>query len=142
MNLTTLLAGLLGVAAGSIATASPPAADTGVMNFPNVRVAAQAPREPARTVPQADGMMAYKDPVTGKLTGPTPRQAAGLTGPHRGGAATGAMPEPSIIRPPHGGIAIMLDERHDRYARARKDVDGKVTEACEPESKAGAHHEK
>jgi len=143
MNLTKLLAGLLGVAAGSSAIASPPAAN-GVMEFPNVSVVAQAPRETARTVPeparaapQADGMMAYKDPVTGKLTAPTPQQATALTGPPRG-----AMPAPSITLPPHGGIAITLDERHERYARARKDADGKLSETCEPESTVGEHHEK
>lgn len=149
MNLTKLLAGLCGVAAGLGATAAPQAADTGIMDFPNVRVAAQAPPEAARTAPErarasprADGMTAYKDPVTGKLTGPTPQQAAALTGRPASGAATGAMPAPSITRPPHGGIAVLLDERHERYARARKHADGKLSETCEAESTVGEHHEK
>ena len=140
MNLTKHLAGLLGVAAGFGATAAPQAADTGVMEFPNVKLAAQAPPEQPRA-PSHGGMMAYKDPATGKLTGPTAQQAAALTGPPRGVAAD-ARPKPTLTRPPHGGVAVMLEERHQRYALAHKDADGKISETCEPESKVGAHHEK
>jgi len=139
MNLTKLLAGLLGVAASCGATASPPAAN-GVMEFPNVSVVAQpAPaRQRAETPPRA-GMMGYKDPATGKLAGPTAQQAAALTGPPKG---PGAASKPTLTRPPHGGVAVLLEERHQRYAQARKDAAGKVTETCEPDSELGKHHEK
>ena len=142
MNLTKLLAGLLGVAAGCSATASPSAAN-GVMEFPNVSVVAQPTPERARAAPPPRaGMMGYKDPATGKLTGPTARQAAALTAPPPGAATTGAASKPAPTRPPHGGVAVMLEERHERYALARKDAAGKVTETCEPDSKLGEHHEK
>lgn len=143
MNLTKLLAGLLAVAASFSATASPPAAANGVMEFPNVTVAAQtAPApEPARPVPAQPGMMGFKDPVTGKLTGPTARQAAALTAPPAGAAMAGPAAKPTATRPAHGGLAVKLDERHQRYALARKDAGGKVSETCEPHSQPGEHHE-
>lgn len=144
MNLTKLMAGLLGVAAGFSANASPPAAANGVMEFPNVSVVAQpasAP-EPARAAPPQAGMMGFKDPVTGKLTGPTPQQAAALTAPPAGTATAGSTPRPTATRPSHGGLAVKLDGRHQRYALARKDAEGKVTETCEPHGQLGEHHEK
>jgi hypothetical protein len=140
MNLTKLLAGLLGVAAGCSATASPPAAN-GVMEFPNVSVVAQPAPERAGGPPHA-GMMAYKDPATGKLTGPTAQQAAALTAAPKGAATAGTASRPTLTRPPHGGVAMLLDERHERYAQARKDAAGKITETCEPDSKLGDRHEK
>jgi len=143
MNLTKLLAGLLGVAASCSATASPHAVN-GVMEFPNVSVVSQPmpERERAEAPPSRAGMMGYKDPATGKLTGPTAQQAAALTAPPKGAATTGAASKPTLTRPPHGGVAMMLEERHERYALARKDAAGKVTETCEPDSKLGEHHEK
>ena len=138
MNLTKLLAGLLGVAASCGAAASPPAAN-GVMEFPNVSVVAQPAPERARAAPPRDGMMGYKDPATGRLTGPTVQQAAALTATRQG---TGIASKPTLTRPPHGGVAMMLEERHERYAMARKDGAGKVTGTCEPDSKLGEHHEK
>jgi len=141
MNLTKFLAGLLGVAAGCSATASPPAAN-GVMEFPNVNVTAQPVPGRERAAPPQAGMMGYKDPATGKLTGPTPQQAGALTVPPKGSATAGAASRPTLTRPKHGGVAAMLDERHERYALARKDVDGKVTEMCEADGKLGEHHEK
>ena len=137
MNLTKLLAGLLGVGASCSATASPPAAN-GVMEFPNVSVVAQPTPERARAVPPRAGMMGYKDPATGKLTGPTAQQAAALTVTRKG---TGIAARPTPTRPPHGGVAMMLEERHERYAVARKDAAGKVTETCGPDSELGEHHE-
>jgi hypothetical protein len=141
MNLTKLLAGLLGVAAGCSATASPPAAN-GVMEFPNVSVVAQPAPERERAPAPRAGMMGYKDPATGKLTGPTARQAAALAAPPKGAATAGAAPKPALTRPPHGGVALMLEQRHERYALARKDAAGKVTETCEADGKLGEHHEK
>ena len=142
MNLTTHLAGLLGIAASLGASAAPQTADTGIMHFPNVTVAAQSPPEQERAAPPGGGVMAYKDPATGKLTGPTPQQAAALSGPPRSAATAGATPQPSLTRLPNGGVAVMLDERHQRHAVARKDADGKLSETCEPQSHAGERHEK
>ncbi|HEX7985528.1 MAG TPA: hypothetical protein VF616_18575 [Duganella sp.] len=141
MNLTTPLAGLLGVAASLGAFAAPQAADTGVMQFPNVTLAAQAPPEQGRAAPPGGGAMAYKDPATGKLTGPTSQQAAALAGPPRTAATAGA-PKPSLTRLPNGGVSMMLDERHQRHAVAHKDADGKLSETCEPAGQAGEHDEK
>ena len=138
MNLTKLLAGLLGMAASCSASASPSAAN-GVMEFPNVSVVAQPTPDGRAAAPPRAGMMAYKDPATGKLTGPTAQQAAALTVTRKG---TGIAARPTLTRPPHGGVAMMLEERHERYAMARKDGAGKVTGTCEPDSKLGEHHEK
>lgn len=142
MNLTKLLAGLLGVAASFSATASPPAAANGVMEFPNVSVVAQPAPERAQAASPQAGMMGYKDPATGKLTGPTAQQAAALTAPPLGAATAGSTVKPALTRPSHGGVAVMLDERHQRYALARKDAEGKVTETCEPGGEPGEQHEK
>jgi len=141
MNLTKLLAGLLGVAASCSATASPPAAN-GVMEFPNVSVVAQQAPAPDRAAPPGAGMTAFKDPATGKLTAPTAQQAAALATPPKSAASPGAAARPTLTRPPHGGVATMLDQRHERYARARKDSAGKVTEMCDADGTLGEHHEK
>ena len=136
MKLMKSLAGLLAAAAGCSAVAvpllsegvddtamPPPYADgQGIMQFPHVQVANQ-PASPASAAPQAaspaGGFMAYKDPVTGKLTAPTPDQAALLTSAARVQAPLARQATPGITRSPHGGISIMLDERHARLARER-----------------------
>lgn len=145
MNLTKHLAGLLGAAASLGAAAAPPAAN-GVMEFPHVRVAAQAPPASTDKAPADQaargGLLAFKDPATGKLIGPSPQQATALTGPLRGAATAGRSPKPTLTRPPHGGVAVMLDESHQRYAIARKDADGQLTEACAPDARLGERHEK
>ncbi|SEN87612.1 hypothetical protein SAMN05428959_103551 [Duganella sp. CF517] len=142
MNLTKLLAGLLGAAASCSATASPPAAN-GVMEFPNVTVVAQPAPESGRAAPPPRaGMTAYKDPTTGKLTAPTAGQATALIVPPKAAAAAAAASRPALTRPPHGGVAVKLDERHERYAVARKDAAGMVAATCEPDSKLGEHDEK
>ena len=83
--------------------------------------------------------MAYRDPVTGKLGNPTAEQAAALAATSRVAApiAKPRAAKPQIIRPPHGGLGLMLDDSHDRYAMARKAADGAVTETCEPHQQAG-----
>lgn len=107
------------------------AAPDGVMTFPHVNVVrAQTPSLPA----PPSGFMAYKDPLTGRLGNPTAEQAAALTGSARQVAPI-AKPRTAlrqIVRPPHGGLSVMLDESFDRYAIARKDADGVVTTSCEP----------
>jgi hypothetical protein len=147
MNLTKQIAGLLGVAAGFGAMAAPPAPANGIMEFPNVGV--DLPRtaaEQARAAPLQSGMTAYKDPATGKLTAPTPEQAAALAARTRRAAAPGAPA--TVKRSPHGGVSLTLDDRHERYATARKDANGAVAvaETCALdhtiEGTPGEHHEK
>lgn len=142
MNLTKQMAGLLGVAAGFSAMAAPPAPVDGVMQFPNVRVdVARTPGEQARAAPGQAGMTAYKDPATGKLTAPTPEQAAALAARTRRLATSG---QPAVVRrSPHGGVSLTLNERHERYATASKDAQGVVTDACAlHKNTPGEHHEK
>lgn len=146
MNLTKQMAGLLGVAAGFSAMAAPQAPADGVMRFPNVSVdVARTPAEQARAAPRQPGMTAYKDPATGKLTAPTPEQAAALTARARRSAPGGAPA--TVKRSPHGGVSLTLDERHERYATACKDAHGAVAVAdtCAPsnlDTTPGEHHEK
>jgi hypothetical protein len=122
---------------GAAAQAAP-LGDNGVMRFPHVAVTAQeAPLRPQPSVPPG-GFMAYKDPVTGKLGNPTAEQAAALGATMRGAApiARQRAAQPQIIRPPHGGLGVMLDDSHARYAVARKAADGTVSETCEPHEHA------
>jgi hypothetical protein len=146
MNLTKQMAGLLGVAASLGAVAAPPVSADGVMAFPNVHVdVPRTPVEQARAAPRQDGMMAYKDPATGKLTAPTPEQAAALTArtPRAPRAASAGAPATDTVKgAPHGGVSLMLSDRHERYATVRKNADGTLTEACAPEGQLGEHNEK
>jgi hypothetical protein len=121
--------------AGAAAQAGQPAAD-GVMTFPHVNVVAQEARQPAAPVTPPAGFMAYRDPVTGRLGNPSAEQSAALTAAARQStAASIARPRamaPRIMRPPHGGISVMLDDSQARYAMARKAADGRVSATCEP----------
>ncbi|MHA4871363.1 post-PEP-CTERM-1 domain-containing protein [Duganella sp. PWIR1] len=126
------------LAAGALATgalaaqAGTPDTASGVMSFPHVQVQVQPV---APSAPGQDGFMAYKDPVTGKLTGPDPQQAALLTAAARTQMPI-MRPLPPKPQPSHGGISLMLDERHARYAVARKAADGSIAESCVPEAQA------
>jgi hypothetical protein len=153
MNLTKQMAGLLGVAAGFSAMAAPQAPADGVMQFPNVSVdVARPPAERARAAPLHSGMTAYKDPATGRLTAPTPEQAAALAARTRRSASAAG---PAMVkRSSYGGVSLALDARHERYATARKDADGAVADTCALHGVPGAtvertlshapgeHHEK
>jgi hypothetical protein len=101
----------------------------GVMRFPHVQVVNQPSTQAA---PSGGGFMAYKDPVTGKLTSPNPEQAALLTSAMRVAAPLAKQAPPQVARAQHGGVRLMLDERHDRFAVVRKAADGSVTQTCEP----------
>ena len=115
-----------GLAASSMAAQAAP---DGIMQFPHVQVVNQ-PAPPS--TPGQGGFMAYKDPVTGLLTGPNPEQAALLTAAARAPAPL-LRPAPPAPRAAHGGgISLMLDERQARYAMARKAPDGSISESCEP----------
>lgn len=118
-----LLAG--GLAAGGAAAQAGP---DGLMSFPHVRVEAQPA---ASSMPGQGGFMAYKDPVTGQLTGPIPEQAALLTAAARAPAPLVRQARPAP-RAAHGGVSLMLDDRQARYAVARKAADGSIAESCEP----------
>lgn len=119
------------LAAAGMATAalSAQAGNDGVMSFPNVQVQAQPVNASA---PGQGGFMAYKDPVTGQLTGPNPEQAALLLAAAARAPAPLFKQAPPSPRPAHGGVSLMLDERQARYAMARKADDGSITESCEP----------
>lgn len=112
------------------------AAPDGVMAFPHVNVIAQEAHQPTQPIAPPAGFMAYRDPITGRLVNPTAEQAAALTDAARQStAAPIAKPRaaaPRIVRPPLGGISVMLDDSHARYAMARKAADGSISETCEP----------
>jgi hypothetical protein len=115
---------------GAMAQAAPDETD-GVMSFPHVKVMAQPVRQPQPQTPPG-GFMAYKDPLTGQLSNPTPEQAAALAVASRA-AAPIAKPRttpPQLTRPPHGGVGLMLDDSQVRYSVARKAADGGVTASC------------
>lgn len=120
----------------SLAGATAHAAPDGVMTFPHVNVVAQEARQPSRPISPPAGFMAYRDPITGRLGNPTAEQSAALTAAARQStAAPIAKPRaaaPRIVRPPLGGISVMLDDSHARYAMARKAADGSISETCEP----------
>ncbi|MTV36082.1 choice-of-anchor J domain-containing protein [Duganella radicis] len=118
-----LAAGL--AATGTAAQAAP----DGVMRFPHVQVVNQ-PAPPSR--PEQGGFMAYKDPVTGQLTGPDPEQAALLTAAARAPAPLVRQARPATRPVQGGGVSLMLDDRQVRYAMARKAPDGSISESCEP----------
>jgi hypothetical protein len=99
-------------------------------------VVAQEARQPSQPISPPAGFMAYRDPITGRLGNPTAEQSAALTAAARQPtAAPIAKPRaaaPRIVRPPLGGISVMLDDSHARYATARKAADGSISESCEP----------
>jgi hypothetical protein len=105
----------------------------GVMRFPHVNVVAQeVPPTPSKPPTQPGGFIAYKDPLTGQLSNPTPEQAAALAATSRAAApiAKPGLAKPQVGRPAHGGVSLMLDDSHARYSVARKAADGGVTETC------------
>jgi hypothetical protein len=95
----------------------PQVSANGLMTFPNVTVVAQPPAEKGAPSAPADGLKAYRDPVTGKLTSPTPEQAAALDAAARAAApqAKARVAKPQTFRPNHGGVGIKLDGTHARY---------------------------
>jgi hypothetical protein len=119
----------LAAAGMAAATLSAQAGNDGLMSFPHVQVQAQPV---AASAPGQGGFMAYKDPVTGQLTGPNPEQAALLLAAAARAPAPLFKQAPLAPRPARGGVSLMLDERQVRYAVARKASDGSVTESCEP----------
>ncbi|WP_158567980.1 MULTISPECIES: choice-of-anchor J family PEP-CTERM protein [unclassified Duganella] len=107
----------------SVATvaAAQTAPDNGLMTFPHVTVVAQP--VPPQTAAQDAGFKAYKDPVTGQLTSPTPAQVAEL----EAAISTGRIATKSRATPhkpiylPRGGVGMVLDESTIQYATTRKE---------------------
>ncbi|MBV7534535.1 choice-of-anchor J domain-containing protein [Duganella sp. sic0402] len=91
--------------------------EQGVMRFPHVTVVAQPA---AAGVPGQGGMTAYKDPQSGRLSGPTAEQAAALAAAARTDVPIARRAPPQIARPGHGGISLKLEQRQFRYALTRK----------------------
>ncbi|NVD72558.1 hypothetical protein HUX88_18695 [Duganella sp. BJB1802] len=94
--------------------------EDGVMTFPHVNVVTrQAAPQPAAGW-DAGGLKAYKDPATGKLGDPTPEQAAALDAAIRAGAAgpKARAAAPRMIRPPQGGVGMVLDNSQTPYSIA------------------------
>jgi hypothetical protein len=123
-----------GLYAGMLAAQAAQAADDGVMRFPHVQVVQQ---QAAPSAAEQGGFMAYKDPVTGQLTGPDPELAALLTAAARAPAPLMRQARPVPKAAQGGGVSLMLDDRQVRYAVARKAADGSITHSCEPA--AGEH---
>jgi hypothetical protein len=105
----------------------PQTSANGLMSFPNVTVVNQPPAQQgqgALGAPSApsDGLKAYRDPVTGKLTSPTPEQAAALDAAVRAAApqAKARVAKPQTFRPSHGGVGIKLDATRASYGVAAK----------------------
>lgn len=117
-------------AAGLYASAlAAQAGDDGVMRFPHVQVVQQ---QAAPSAVEQGGFMAYKDPVTGQLTGPDPELAALLTAAARAPAPLIRQARPAPRPLQAGGVSLMLDDRQVRYAIAHKAADGSITHSCEP----------
>ena len=111
---------LSGLALASSAAQAAP--DNGVMTFPHVNVVTRQAAPAQAATPDAAGLKAYKDPATGKLGNPTPEQAAQLDAAIRAsdGATRQRAARPRMIRPPQGGVGVVLDARHTQYSVARK----------------------
>ena len=134
-----LVAGLLGMALAVAPGAAGADEPTGK------KVAAAQPAG----VPQPAGMIAVKDPVTGKLRAATAEEAAEL----RKAAAAAKKQEtptaqgntavrraPQTISGPEGAVGIVLDDSSTIYAVATKKPDGKVSvkETATPKTGAAA----
>lgn len=107
--------------------AEPQAPANGLMTFPNVSVVAQPPAQKGASIAPSEGLKAYRDPVTGKLTSPTPEQAAALDAAARAAApqAKARAAKPQTFRPGHGGVGIKLGGTQARYGVAGKqDAEG------------------
>jgi hypothetical protein len=111
--------------------AEPQTSANGLMTFPNVTVVAQPPVEKGAPAAPSDGLKAYRDPVTGKLTSPTPEQAAALDAAARAAAprAKARVASPQTFRPGHGGVGIKLDSTRASFgvgakASAKQDTTG------------------
>jgi len=128
-----------------VAQAAAPAGPDGLMSFPNARVVSAA--ELNLQVDQtsaATGLMAYKDPATGKLTGPTAEQAAEIAALSASSSArTGsrvALGGRSVpLTTNRGGRGFKTGDAGMNFAMAHKDADGKLVQSCLPGEDAARH---
>lgn len=120
-----------GLYAGALAAQ---AGEHGVMRFPHVQVVhvQVVQQQAAPSMAEQGGFMAYKDPLTGQLTGPDPERAALLTAAARAPAPLMRLTRPVPKPAQRGGVSLMLDERQARFAVAHKAADGSITHSCEP----------
>ena len=142
-----VLAGVASLAAAAQAGETTPAPN-GVMTFPNVKVV-NAPPLSTRSITTAvsdsrSGMIAYFEPSTGQLVGPSAEAAAALAAAGAGGkfsisrSAQAASAEASPLYGVNGGIGVALDQSQDSYLVVRKDSAGHMSHVC-VENEAAAH---
>lgn len=80
---------------------------------------------PDQKAPVAQGMKAFKDPVTGELTTPTARQAAELEAAKAAGAPSNPVARTAVpYKLPQGGIGVKLNESHMSEAVSEKKAPG------------------
>lgn len=118
----------------------------GLMTFPHTYVVAQPPTAQsgaAKQAPAPQGVKAFKDPVTGELTGPTADQAAALDAAAAAAATAPAKLKqkalksaPATFALPQGGVGMQLDDSQMTYSVAHKDASGKIVEQCLPNKSA------
>ncbi|GJI94067.1 hypothetical protein RugamoR57_07850 [Duganella caerulea] len=141
------LLALAGLSASTLVAqaAEPQTGANGLMSFPNARVAVQ-PELVATAAPAGSGMVAYKDPATGQLVGPSAEQAAEL--------AAAAVPAAASVQPSgrqaatarvaplttaRGGVGRKLDDSTASYAVVHKDANGQLVESCVPGEEVASH---
>ena len=107
------------------------AADSGLLQFPNVRVV-DAPAMASTPSTTQAGWMAFKDPVTGELRAATAEElqtaAATRTFPAARRAAETAAP--TSFASAGGGVGVTLDESFLQYSMVVRQPDGTLAEVC------------
>lgn len=140
------LLALAGLSASTLVAqaAEPQTGANGLMSFPNARVVV-APELSVSAAPAGTGMVAYKDPATGQLVGPSAEQAAALAAaavPAVSAKSGGRVAMGGRIAPlttAKGGVGRKLDDSTASYAVIQKDADGNLVESCVPGEDV-AHH--
>ncbi len=85
-------------------------------------------KKPAAAAPASQGgLVAFKDPVTGKLRQPTAEEIGALVGPAKPSAA---LPAQTGRRLANGGLAFYADPSLDSYTVATKAADGSLVTSC------------
>ncbi|MYM37868.1 choice-of-anchor J family PEP-CTERM protein [Duganella qianjiadongensis] len=136
-----------GASATALVAQAEPQAANGLMTFPHTRVMTAAELQLDVTPASGtNGLMAYKDPVTGQLTGPTAEQAAELAAlsaastssrVSSGRIAQGAKVQP--LSTAKGGVGRRLDDSKASFAIVQKAADGTLVQSCMPGEDAEQH---
>lgn len=141
------LLALAGLSASTLVAqaAAPQTGANGLMSFPNARVAVQ-PELVATAAPAGSGMVAYKDPATGQLVGPSAEQAAELAAAAVPAAASvqasgrqAASARFAPLTTSRGGVGRKLDDSTVSYAVVHKDANGQLVETCVPGEEVASH---